>query len=304
MVWLLALTTAFALWPWLLLRRVPITVERPSDHAAIVHLDHDVDTTIGTTRAISRHPLIGWHHFAVVPPAAGRDGYRMVVSRAGDWTGAFVDDPPDHVWVRGLPAVGVANVRRLFDKVVFVVTGSGIGPALSHLLADEMPTKLVWVTREPRHDVRRRVRRRGPARPTRRPRVEHRRARQARRPGPRLRPRSSRAAPRRSCASPTRPSRGRSSTASSSAASRRSGRSGTPESGGQAGTHCGRRITVPSSAVRSSHVATTGMPIEHVGAVEVADDPDVRGVVEADEHDRVRHRARRAPGSPRSGTTV
>jgi hypothetical protein len=148
--WLLAVTTGFALWPWLLLRRVPITVEQPSDHAAIVHLDHDIVTEVGTTRAISRHPLVGWHHFAVVPPAAERSGYRMVVSRAGDWTGAFVDDPPGHVWVRGLPAVGVANVRRLFDRVVFVVTGSGIGPGLSHLLADEMPTKLVWITREPR----------------------------------------------------------------------------------------------------------------------------------------------------------
>ena len=150
MAWLLALTTALALWPWLLLRRVPITVERPSGHAVIVHLDHDIVTQIGTTRAISRHPLVGWHHFAVVPAVAGAGGYRMVVSRAGDWTGAFVDDPPDHVWVRGLPAVGVANVRRLFDRVVFVVTGSGIGPGLSHLLAEEMPTKLVWVTRAPR----------------------------------------------------------------------------------------------------------------------------------------------------------
>lgn len=150
MAWLLALTTALALWPWLLLRRVPVTVERPSDHAVILHLGHDIATQVGTTRAISRHPLIGWHHFAVVPPQPGRAGYRMVVSRAGDWTGAFVDDPPDRVWVRGLPAVGVANVRRLFDRVVFVVTGSGIGPGLSHLLADEMPTKLVWVTRNPR----------------------------------------------------------------------------------------------------------------------------------------------------------
>ena len=74
----------------------------------------------------------------------------MVVSRAGDWTGAFIDDPPDPLWVRGLPAVGVANVRRLFTKVVFVVTGSGIGPGLGHLLAAEGPTKLVWITRAPR----------------------------------------------------------------------------------------------------------------------------------------------------------
>jgi hypothetical protein len=74
----------------------------------------------------------------------------MVVSRAGDWTGEFIDDTPTHVWVRGVPAVGVANVRRLFSKVVFVVTGSGSGPGLGHLLAAEGPTKLVWVTRAPR----------------------------------------------------------------------------------------------------------------------------------------------------------
>jgi hypothetical protein len=150
LAWLLALTTTLALWPWLLLRKVAVDVERPSDHAVIVHLDHDVAVDIGTTRAISRHPLVGWHQFAVVVPAPGRAGYRMLVSRAGDWTAEFVDDPPTHVWVRGLPAAGVANVRRLFTKVVFVVTGSGIGPALSHLLADEMPTKLVWVTKAPR----------------------------------------------------------------------------------------------------------------------------------------------------------
>ena len=127
--WLLALTTAFALWPWLLLRRVPITVERPSDHAAIVHLDHDVVTEVGTTRADQPPPARRLAPLRRRPAGArAATGYRMVVSRAGDWTGAFVDDPPDHVWVRGLPAVGVANVRRLFDKVVFVVTGSGIGP--------------------------------------------------------------------------------------------------------------------------------------------------------------------------------
>ncbi len=150
MVWLLLLTTVFATWPWLLLRKVAITVERPSGHAAIVHVDHDVAYRVGTTRAISRHPIIGWHQFAIIPPAPGHTGYRMIVSRAGDWTGAFVDDPPTHIWVRGVPAVGVANVRRLFSKVVFVVTGSGIGPGLGHILANERPTKLIWITKNPR----------------------------------------------------------------------------------------------------------------------------------------------------------
>ncbi|MET0911620.1 MAG: hypothetical protein ABWZ99_19295 [Ilumatobacteraceae bacterium] len=149
-VWLLLLSTALAAWPWMLLRRVPITVERPSSHVAIVRLDHGVVPAIGTTRPISRHPLVGWHQFANVPAAAGESGYRMVVSRAGDWTGEFINDPPAHVWVRGLPSVGVANVKRLFHHVVFVVTGSGIGPALGHLLSSETPSKLVWITRSPR----------------------------------------------------------------------------------------------------------------------------------------------------------
>jgi hypothetical protein len=149
-VWLLAVSTGCAVWPWALLRRVPISVERPSGHVALLRLDHGSVPPIGTTRPISRHPLVGWHHFANVPARRGEPGYRMVVSRAGDWTGEFIDDPPSHVWVRGLPAVGVANVRRLFDRVVFVVTGSGIGPALGHLLASERRSKLVWVTRDPR----------------------------------------------------------------------------------------------------------------------------------------------------------
>jgi ferredoxin-NADP reductase len=74
----------------------------------------------------------------------------MLVSRAGDWTGALVDEPPTHVWVRGIPAVGVANVRKLFTKVVLVATGSGIGPVLGHLLDSSVPTRLVWVTKNPR----------------------------------------------------------------------------------------------------------------------------------------------------------
>ena len=148
--WMLALSTALAIWPWLLLRKVPITVERPSEHAAIVRHVHGSTPQVGTTRAISRHALLGWHPFACVPPAAGEQGYRMVVSRAGGWTARFIDDPPDQVWVRGIPTVGVANAKRLFRRVLYVTTGSGIGPALGHLLTDTQGSRLVWVTRNPR----------------------------------------------------------------------------------------------------------------------------------------------------------
>ena len=51
MAWLLALTTGLAVWPWLLLRRVPVTVEKPSDHAAIVHVGHD-DRRPGSARRV------------------------------------------------------------------------------------------------------------------------------------------------------------------------------------------------------------------------------------------------------------
>ena len=149
--WLLVLTTCGAAWPWLLLRKIPVTVERPSSHLAILYLDQDLKPAVGTTRAISRGPLYGWHPFANVPVPAGSGdrGYRMTVSRAGDWTAELIDNPPGHVWVRGIPTVGVINVKKLFSKVVILATGSGIGPALGHLLAAQTPSQLVWATRDP-----------------------------------------------------------------------------------------------------------------------------------------------------------
>ena len=147
--WMLAVSTGLAVWPWLLLRRVPITVETPSSHAAIVRLDHGYVPVVGTTRPISRHPLLGWHPFACVPAVEGEPGYRMVVSRAGGWTSEFIDRPPTHVWVRGVPTVGVANAKRLFNRVLYVATGSGVGPILGHLLTDTQGARLVWVTKDP-----------------------------------------------------------------------------------------------------------------------------------------------------------
>ena len=148
--WLVMLSVLMAVWPWLLLRRVPISYQRPSSHAVVLRLDHGVVPAVGTTRPISRRPFVGWHHFANVPAAPGTPGYRMLVSRAGDWTSEFIDEPPTHVWVRGIPTVGVANVRKLFTKVVIVATGSGIGPVLGHLLDTSVPSRLVWVTKNPR----------------------------------------------------------------------------------------------------------------------------------------------------------
>jgi hypothetical protein len=149
-VWLLAVAIACGVWPWMLLRKIPISVDRPSAHTTVVSLSHGSAPATGTTRPISRSPFAQWHHFAILPAPDGSQSYRIVISRAGDWTAAFIDGPPEHVWVRGIPTVGMAIVRRLFTKVVFVTTGSGIGPTLPHLLTKETPSRLIWVTKDPR----------------------------------------------------------------------------------------------------------------------------------------------------------
>ncbi|MEV6286540.1 hypothetical protein [Kribbella sp. NPDC051770] len=146
-VWVLVVITVSSLVPWMLLRRIPVEVVRPSSHVALVRSGSRTPMA-GTTRAISRHPLRQWHSFAVIP-TPGQDGFRMAVSRAGDWTGEFIDAPPSHVWVRGVATAGMANYGTVFKRVVYVVTGSGIGPVLAHVLAARVPHRLVWVTRDP-----------------------------------------------------------------------------------------------------------------------------------------------------------
>ncbi len=147
--WMLLVMTLSILLPWLRLRKVKVEIENPSSHVALVKFDHGVTPFAGSSTAISRNPLVEWHSFANVP-APGESGFRLTISRAGDWTGKFIDDLPSHVWVKGIPTAGVANIEVLFKRVIYVATGSGIGPCLPHLLAAEVPAQLVWSTRTPR----------------------------------------------------------------------------------------------------------------------------------------------------------
>ncbi|MFI0445608.1 hypothetical protein [Actinomadura sp. 6N118] len=148
-VWVLAVITFSIALPWLRLRRVPVVLDRPSSHVVLAHFDHGVTPFAGSSTAVSRNPLLEWHSFANVP-SPGRSGFRLTISRAGDWTGSFIDDMPSHVWVKGITTAGVANIETLFTKVIYVATGSGIGPCLPHLLAQEVPARLVWAARRHR----------------------------------------------------------------------------------------------------------------------------------------------------------
>lgn len=148
-LWMLALVTLSVISPWLTLRRVPIHVVTPSPHAAIVTLDDGARAFPGSTTALSISPLAEWHSFANIP-APGTHAYRIIISRSGDWTGQFINQPPRHIWIKGIITAGVANIETLFSKVLYVATGSGIGPVLPHLIGRRVPTALIWATREPR----------------------------------------------------------------------------------------------------------------------------------------------------------
>jgi hypothetical protein len=148
-VWVLVAITVSVALPWLRLRRVPVTVDRPSSHVALVGFNHGETPFAGSSTAISRRPLLEWHSFANVP-TPGEPGFRLTISRAGDWTGSFIDEAPSHVWIKGITTAGVANIEVLFTRIVYVATGSGIGPVLPHLLAAKVPSRLVWATRDPR----------------------------------------------------------------------------------------------------------------------------------------------------------
>lgn len=147
--WVLMLVTFSVALPWLRLRRVKVDINTPSNHVALVRFNYGVTPFAGSSTAVSRNPLLEWHSFANVP-SPGQDGFRLTISRAGDWTGQLIDDKPSHVWVKGIPTAGVGNIDQLFKKVVWIATGSGIGPCLPHLLAQEVPAHLVWSTRSPR----------------------------------------------------------------------------------------------------------------------------------------------------------
>ena len=148
--WVLVLITFSTALPWLRLKKVPVNVNSPSSHVAIAQFDYGVTPFAGSSMDLSHSPLLEWHSFANLP-SPQKPGFRQVISRAGDWTGAFIEDKPSHVWVKGIPTAGVANVETIFKRVVWVTTGSGIGPCLPHLLAGNVPSSLVWSTRNPRN---------------------------------------------------------------------------------------------------------------------------------------------------------
>ena len=86
-IWLLGLITASIAWPWLRLRRVPVTVQRLSSHAVIVHLDYGVNAGACVGGRHQPQPAAGVarirdgeHPGPIRVPAAGLPGGRLDVA--------------------------------------------------------------------------------------------------------------------------------------------------------------------------------------------------------------------------------
>ena len=146
--WILIVLTASVIIPWLRLKKVGINIDSPSNHVALTSFDYGVTPFAGSSTALSRNPLLEWHSFANVP-APDKTGFRLTISRAGDWTGKFISEKPNKIWVKGIPTAGVGIVDKVFKKVFWVATGCGNGPCLPHLLLNETPSILIWSTRSP-----------------------------------------------------------------------------------------------------------------------------------------------------------
>ncbi|KZV88846.1 nonribosomal peptide synthetase 12 [Exidia glandulosa HHB12029] len=142
--WLVVAMTGSIVLPWLRLRKVAVKAEVLSNHAVRLYFDY-ITPVPGTYTRISESPLLEWHSFATVAEP-GKTGYSLVVSRAGDWTGKQIANPPTHLWVRGIATCGVLRIVPLFRRLVFVATGSGIGPCAPCILEQRVPIRLLWTS--------------------------------------------------------------------------------------------------------------------------------------------------------------
>lgn len=146
-VWLLAVATGSIVINWSRLRKVTVTPDILSPHAARLYFNYTTPV-VGTAVRISERPLLEWHAFATIAKP-NKKGFSLLVSNAGDWTSRQIKRAPTKIWVRGIPACGVLRIAPLFKSIVLVATGSGIGPCLPVIYAKKAPCRIFWSTPHP-----------------------------------------------------------------------------------------------------------------------------------------------------------
>lgn len=172
--WMLIFITLLVIYPWSRLRLRNVQAEPLSSHCVKLNFDYCA-AHYGQAIRLSDAPLKETHAFATIPnpalppdlekgphgaletvarPAglsnAGKRGFSIIISDAGDWTRKIIRNPPAKMYTRGVPQYGVLRVAGMFDPVIIIATGSGIAPCLS--LFVEMPNhpvRVIWLATSP-----------------------------------------------------------------------------------------------------------------------------------------------------------
>lgn len=170
-IWMLVVITISIASSWVWMVKYTVVPEVLSNHALRLHFDYTTPIH-GSAVRLSDRPLLEWHAFATVPETNFSDrrpkGFSVVISRAGDWTGKQIENPPNKIWVRGIPsksitpatcavctdsitAFGVMRVNSLFNRTIMVATGSGIGPCLGYIQTPPkgVAFRVIWSTPSP-----------------------------------------------------------------------------------------------------------------------------------------------------------
>ncbi|KDN42885.1 hypothetical protein RSAG8_06411, partial [Rhizoctonia solani AG-8 WAC10335] len=142
--WMICVITLAIISSWLRLRKVNVRSVVLSNHAIRLYFDYTTPKT-GHFVRVSKSPLMEWHSFATIQEP-DTPGFSLVVSRAGDWTGETIENPPTQLWVRGVPTYGVLRIVPLFRRIIIVATGSGIGPCAPAIFEGRTAMRLLWTS--------------------------------------------------------------------------------------------------------------------------------------------------------------
>lgn len=152
--WLLIILSIHVVYPWVLLRKVPVVkVEHLSDHAVRLYFSPKEAIRPLHGLAISDSVLREWHSFAAIPDVDGSDGgaSSCIVSKAGDWTSKTVECPAKYYYMRGCHFAGTMHMAKVFKRVVIMATGSGVGPCLSLFgHAPHTKVRFLWFASKPK----------------------------------------------------------------------------------------------------------------------------------------------------------
>jgi hypothetical protein len=145
-LWLAALASGLVILPWVGVRKVKVCSRVPSP--AVVEITFLAGSGVGRFGRISRHVLSDWHSFALVSCGSPSTSHKMLICRAGDFTGELINAPPTRLYVRKVGYPGLPYCMSMYQRVVVIASGAGVAPYVSMLSRQyHGRCRLIWIGR-------------------------------------------------------------------------------------------------------------------------------------------------------------